>query len=220
MKSLRTVMTGVFLLLAGIGLTAVGVSKLFQRNEYKAIAFIKITRAPQLPNAPYVYDPYFLLTEFETIQSHAVLSNVIVMLDLDEVWGNKYNRGKRLSPSDVEEMIKRHLELKNIRGAKLIRISVSDDDSIEAAKLANAIARRYCEYKTREFQEIASKEGKTGEPLKFEAPEVVDPAIPPTRPIGPNRYLGGAMLGCGLFLVIVGTSSLNKAKINPSANPS
>jgi len=219
MKSLRTVMTGVFLLLAGIGLTAVGVSKLFQRNEYKAIAFIKVIRDPHRPSDS-SYDPYFILTELETIQSHAVLANVIVMLDLDEVWGNKYNRGKRLSSSKTEERIKRHLELKIIRETKLIRIGVFDNDPIEAAKLANAIARQYCEYKTARFRRLVSEWGKSAESLNYEAPEVVDPAIPPTRPIGPNRYLGGAMLGCGLFLVIVGTSSLNKAKINPSANPS
>jgi len=33
--------------------------------------------------------------------------------------------------------------------------------------------------------------------------DLMDPAIPEYRPVRPNRYLAGATLGCGLFLMIV-----------------
>src|SRR5437588_11323382 len=36
------------------------------------------------------YDPYFIRTEFETIHSERVLSNVVALLDLKNVWGKKY----------------------------------------------------------------------------------------------------------------------------------
>src|ERR1041385_5734258 len=39
------------------------------------------------------YDPYFLLTEFETIQSHFVLTRVIEAMDLKAKWGKEYNNG-------------------------------------------------------------------------------------------------------------------------------
>src|ERR1700742_4956669 len=61
------------------------------------------------------YDPYFLLTEFETIQSDAVLSKVIDSMGLKESWGKKYNAGQPMSQSDVEAMIKGRLELKPVR---------------------------------------------------------------------------------------------------------
>src|SRR5207245_7441146 len=32
------------------------------------------------------YDPYFIQTEFETIQSELILSNVVDLLDLNTVW--------------------------------------------------------------------------------------------------------------------------------------
>jgi uncharacterized protein involved in exopolysaccharide biosynthesis len=216
MKSLRFVI-GVFLLLAGIGLAADGVSKLLQRNEYKAAATIKINPPPQSSSS--AYDPYFLLTEFDTIQCHAVLSNVVVMLDLDELWSNKYNRGKRLSGSDTEELIRRHLDLRNIRNTTLIEISVFDNDPVEAAKLANAIARQYCKFKAEEFQRRASEAEKSNEPLKFQAPEVVGPAVPQMRPVRPNRYLAAVMLGCGVFLTIGGIVCLNNSESEDPGSP-
>src|ERR1700733_12196843 len=39
----------------------------------------------------YGYDPYFIQTTFEIIQSEMVLSNVISRMDLNDVWGKKYN---------------------------------------------------------------------------------------------------------------------------------
>src|SRR6185312_4424770 len=60
------------------------------------------------------YDPYFHLTEFETIQSDAVLSKVIDKMDLKEKWGKKYNGGQPMSQSDVEAMIKSRLDLRPV----------------------------------------------------------------------------------------------------------
>lgn len=209
MKSPRSVI-GVFLLLAGIALAAAGVLVLLQPNVYKAVVTIAVFPLQYYPDNS--YNPYFLLTEFETIQSHAVLKDVIAELKLDALWGNKYNHGKKLSASETEAMIKRRLDMRNIRNTKLIEISVFDNDPIEAAKLANAIARQYREYRVEEFSLLASKAGKSSEPLKYQPPEVVDAAVPQVRPVRPNRYLGGAMFGGGLFLMVAGIRSLKRAK--------
>src|SRR6266700_2110980 len=39
------------------------------------------------------YDPYFIQTEFELIQSEVILGKVIKDLDLNAEWGKKYNAG-------------------------------------------------------------------------------------------------------------------------------
>src|ERR1019366_8911863 len=41
------------------------------------------------------YDPYFIQTEFELIQSELILGKVIDDLDLNNVWGKKYASGER-----------------------------------------------------------------------------------------------------------------------------
>jgi hypothetical protein len=109
MKCLRMLM-GVVLLLAGIALSAIGGRMLLQRNEYAGTATVSIHR-PQSTN-DYSYDPYFLLTEYQTVQSHVVLTQVTVAFDLNNVWGKKYNHGQRMGDAEVEEMLKRNWTFK------------------------------------------------------------------------------------------------------------
>jgi len=45
-------------------------------------------------------DPYFLQTEFETIQSEVVLGRVIDQLKLNDVWGRKFLDGGKLKTSE------------------------------------------------------------------------------------------------------------------------
>ena len=42
------------------------------------------------------YDPYFIQTEFEVIQSEIILGKVVNDLDLRKVWGAKYSGGTDL----------------------------------------------------------------------------------------------------------------------------
>jgi succinoglycan biosynthesis transport protein ExoP len=100
------------------------------------------------------YDPYFLLTEFETIQSQAVLSKVADSLDLKAKWGKKYNNGVPMQESDVEDMIKGRLDLRNIRNTKFIEIKAYSDNAQEAADLANQVAKSYQQYRSNEFDEL------------------------------------------------------------------
>jgi polysaccharide biosynthesis transport protein len=100
------------------------------------------------------YDPYFLLTEFETIQSQAVLSKVVDAMDLRAKWGKKYNNGVPMQESDVEDMIKNRLDLRNIRNTKFIEIKAYSDNAQEAADLANQVAKSYQQYRSNEFDEL------------------------------------------------------------------
>ena len=100
------------------------------------------------------YDPYFLLTEFETIQSQAVLSQVSEAMNLRNVWGKKYNNGAPMNETDVEAMIKSRIELRNIRNTKFIEIKAYSDNADEAAKLANQIAESYRAFRSKEYADL------------------------------------------------------------------
>src|SRR3569833_2899070 len=100
------------------------------------------------------YNAYFLLTEFETIQSQPVLSRVSEKLDLKNVWGKKYNNGQPMTESDVEQMIKGRLDLQNVRKTKFITIKAYSDSAEEAAKLANQVAESYRDYRSEEYNEL------------------------------------------------------------------
>jgi succinoglycan biosynthesis transport protein ExoP len=89
-----------------------------------------------------VYDPYFIQTEFETIKSEAVLSNVIDNLNLNEAW-KRYNNGERLKSSKTLEFLKGRLALSPVRNTMFISIGVYSETPEEAATLANAVAEAY-----------------------------------------------------------------------------
>jgi capsular polysaccharide biosynthesis protein len=202
MKSPRSIATGGLLLLVGGVLAMAGILKLLERNEFKSVATVKVS-----PPTAVTSGAYFLLTEFQEIQSHPVLANVVASLDLKERWSKKYNHGQALRDSEIEEMIKGHLELRNIRNTQLIEIGVFDDDPFEAAQLANAIARDYREFRTEQFSLSAAV--NTNAPAKFVPVVIMNSAVPQPRPVRPNRYLAGVMLGCGLFLMTVGIVGLS-----------
>src|SRR5512147_2495143 len=47
------------------------------------------------------YDPYFIQTEFELIQSEVILGKVIQDLDLNKEWGKKYAGGDPLKTPET-----------------------------------------------------------------------------------------------------------------------
>lgn len=93
------------------------------------------------------YDPYFIQTTFEILQSEVVLSNVIARLDLNATWGKKYFGGTTQKTTDTMDLLKSRISLNPVRNTKLIAITVYSDDGKEAADLANAIADAYRDYR-------------------------------------------------------------------------
>jgi uncharacterized protein involved in exopolysaccharide biosynthesis len=49
--------------------------------------------------------------------------------------------------------------------------------------------------------------------------KVIDPAVPPKTPSGPNRELGGGLLICGLATAVFGFYSLRQANIREESKP-
>jgi capsular exopolysaccharide synthesis family protein len=97
---------------------------------------------------PYAaYDPYFIQTEFEVIQDRVVLGKVIESLNLNELWGKKYFGGEMLKTPETMEFLKKRMSLMPVRNTKLIGITVYSEDKNDAARLANAIAETYRDYR-------------------------------------------------------------------------
>jgi polysaccharide biosynthesis transport protein len=93
------------------------------------------------------YDPYFIQTEFEVIQDRVVLGKVVEALNLNEVWGKKYFGGETLKTPETMEFLRRRISLMPVRNTKLIGITVYSEDKNDAARLANAIAASYRDYR-------------------------------------------------------------------------
>jgi capsular polysaccharide biosynthesis protein len=152
------------------------------------------------PGSTGSYDPLFVKTEADRIQSPAVLTNFIADVDLKDVWGKKYNNGQRLRDSDVEQLLK--VVAQPVRNSDVIEIKVRSEDPAEAAALANGIARSY---------RVRATQSKTA------SVSVIMSATAPTRAISPNRPLVIMFAVSGVFMVIGGMFCLKEASTDSEA---
>ncbi len=87
-----------------------------------------------------IYNPYFLKTQFEILQSKPILHEVIYRLSLQERWKSK----KGALPREITyKILKNSLNIFQQRDTSLIVINVRRDDPKEAAEIANEIAQVY-----------------------------------------------------------------------------
>jgi capsular exopolysaccharide synthesis family protein len=129
-------------------------------ESYASTARIKvendISDIPGMTGSPSVglYDPYFIQTTFEIMQSELVLSNVISSMKLNEAWGKKYENGETLKTTETMGILKQRMQLQPVKNTKLISITVYSDDKQEAADLANAIAMAYKDYRFKSRRDL------------------------------------------------------------------
>jgi Mg-chelatase subunit ChlD len=100
------------------------------------------------------YDPYFVQTEFETIQSEAVLGKVIKELNLNEAWG-KAQGGRTLTTEETMALLKKNLDLRPEKNTSLINVGVKSDKPEEAAKIANAVAEAYKQHRSEQRAQLS-----------------------------------------------------------------
>lgn len=149
----RTKIPAFALLLAGLALCATGLWLLLSPPQYQAV--VRIALEPDSATAtPHEYDPYFIQIEFEFIQSEVVLGKVVEGLNLNEEWGRKYAGGNKLKTVETIDLLKRRMNLRPIRGTTLIEIRVTSNNPDEAAKIANAIAKTYHNYRVELWQQM------------------------------------------------------------------
>ena len=146
----QTKILGLTILFAGIALCGAGLWLLFSPAQYRATARIKVendvTDISDMPPGSY-YDPFFIRPILEKIQSPTVLSNVVASLKLDAEWGKKYDNGRSLETAKTIKWLQRRMQLEHHGYTKLIQISFSSEDPNEAARVANAIAKAYQDYR-------------------------------------------------------------------------
>ena len=70
------------------------------------------------------YDPYFVQTEFEAIQSEPVLGKVIEKLNLSEAWAKKRGASEKLKTEETLSLLKKKLDLQPVKNSSLIDIGV------------------------------------------------------------------------------------------------
>jgi capsular polysaccharide biosynthesis protein len=168
-------------------------------ESYASTARVAVSRAAseasqttesRQPSGP--YDPYFLETQLQIIQSQAVLGKVVDDLDLNRVWGAKYSGGETLKTAESLTLLKARLDLQQVRNTSLIEIRAFSESPTEAAKLANAIAESYREYRSH-----------------ISPAEIVDTAVPGLRPVRPNKPLNIALgILIEMFLALVAGAAI------------
>jgi capsular exopolysaccharide synthesis family protein len=94
------------------------------------------------PNAG-VYDPYFIQTQFERIQSKDVLYEVIKALDLNHKWAARDKFSRDYEPAETFILLNRAIDPRQIRNTSVIEVRVYSKDKKEAADIANKIAEVY-----------------------------------------------------------------------------
>jgi polysaccharide biosynthesis transport protein len=153
----KTVILAVFLLVV---ITATIVTFILP-EAYSSRAVIKVERdindvagVGDHPNIGGVYDPYFIQTEFEVIQSEKVLDKVIEKLNLNEAWQKKYGSESKFKTSESRMALKRMIDLRPERNTMLMDITVYSDNKQEAAQIANAVAEVYKDYRKDQRTEL------------------------------------------------------------------
>ncbi|HTX22839.1 MAG TPA: Wzz/FepE/Etk N-terminal domain-containing protein [Candidatus Aquilonibacter sp.] len=137
---------GFALLVAGLALCGAGQWLLLSPPQYQATA--RITAEPDsIPPMWDGNDPYFIQTEYEIIQSPSILSNVVESLNLNVEWGKKYGDGSPLEIAKAIKLLQGRIKVEPVHNTRLIEISFSSEDPNEAARIANAIAKAYQDYR-------------------------------------------------------------------------
>jgi uncharacterized protein involved in exopolysaccharide biosynthesis len=186
-------------------------------ESYASTARVKVERKFSLldsmqTNLP-AYDPTFIPTQVQVIQSESILRTVVEVMDLNAEWGKRYGGGDKFMTTTSLQMLKARMDVRPILNTSIIQIRVFSDDRVEAAKLANTIAEVY-----------RSKKSLTdADALRI---EMIDTAYPGSRPIRPNKPLNitlgvimGVVLGTFIGGIVTWLSSRNPKKTRNETSP-
>lgn len=99
------------------------------------------------------YDPFFIQTEFEVIQSETILDPVINRLSLATKWAKTFG-GRTLKTVEARRILKGKLRLTPVRNTSLIDVTVYDPSPEDARDIANAIAEEYQRHRVDERRKL------------------------------------------------------------------
>ena len=139
------------------------------------------------------FDPYFIQTELEVIQSQKVLDKVVSKCRLTNVW-KRLNGGKSLTPREARKILKKAIDIRQFRNTSIIELRAYDRKPTEAQEIAQALAEEYQTHRT---------------DAQKKRVEIIDYADLPVQAVRPNIPLNitlgvvaGLILGVGLAFLI------------------
>ncbi len=142
------------------------------------------------------FDPYFIQTELEVIQSQKVLDKVVTKCNLAEKWKRIYGGNPRnpLHPIEARKILEKAIDIRQFRNTSIIELRVYERDKILARDIAQALAEVYQDYRT---------------DAQKKRVEIIDDADLPVQAVRPNIPLNitlgvivGLILGVGLAFFI------------------
>ena len=110
-----------------------------------------------MQSGPAAFDPYFIQTEFEKIQSQKVLDKVVVRCELTEDW-KRLNGGNLLDPIEARKILKKSIDIRQFRNTSIIELRAYDRDPRTAQEIAQALAVEYQNHR-KDAQTARVKEG-------------------------------------------------------------
>ena len=130
---------------------------LFMPKTYMSLSRISIEKdtsdiAPLLgmQSGPSAFDPYFIQTEFEKIQSQMVLDKVVIKCSLTEEWK---------LPDDImaRKRLKKAIDVRQFRNTSIIELRAYDRDKNLAQQIAQSLAEEYQTHRTDAQQKRVQK---------------------------------------------------------------
>jgi uncharacterized protein involved in exopolysaccharide biosynthesis len=140
---------GLALIGAGLLLIVGGILLQVSLPRYQAVARIKLEGGSPIDASAHTsYDPYFIRTEFEVIQSEPVLRKVIDDPGLTKKWFAKNEPNGQFKNAETIARLKSMLSIRPIRNTSLMEIGAYSREPEEARDIANAVARAYRNYRS------------------------------------------------------------------------
>jgi Mg-chelatase subunit ChlD len=103
------------------------------------------------------FDPYWVQTESEKIQSKVILNKVIEQLNLNEAWGKIHGGGDKLQTEETYRLLKKKIDVSSDPKTGLLDIRVKSESPDEAARIANTVAQVYREARREKYQQMTAR---------------------------------------------------------------
>ena len=100
-----------------------------------------------MQTGPSAFDPYFIQTEFEKIQSQKVLAKVVAKCSLTNEW-KRLNGGKSLTPREARKILEKAIDIRQFRNTSIIELRAYDRKPEQAQHIAQTIAEEYQTHRT------------------------------------------------------------------------
>jgi len=165
------------------------------------------------------FDPYFIQTELEVIQSQKVLDKVVAKCNLAEKWKRIYG-GNLLHPIEARKILKKAIDIRQFRKTSIIELRAYGRDRSLARDIAQALAEEYRSHRTDEqmkrveiIKDADLPDDEVEKALKVmwanRPVKIIDDADLPVQAVRPNIPLNitlgvivGLILGVGLAFFI------------------